>query len=94
MSIKYVLQGSIRNKSKLYRQWISLKKLLNITYAESVPQTFTKAREIIETMICKLERQFQRDIDAYSKNNLKLFWLHAYSKLKTKNWSGTLLTGQ
>ena len=62
-----------------------LKKLLNITYAENVPQTFTKARKIIETMISKLERQFQRDIDAYSKNNLKLFWLHAYSKLKTKN---------
>ena len=61
------------------------KKLINITYAENGPQTFTKVRKIIETMICKLERQFQRDIDAYSKNNLKLFWLHAYSKLKTKN---------
>lgn len=64
---------------------MSLKKLLNVTYAENVPQTYTKARKNTETMIGKLERQFQRDIHAYSKNNLKLFWLHVHSKLKTKN---------
>ena len=53
-----------------------------------------KSEKKINAMIDNLEGQFQSIIDAQSKNNPKMFWLHVHSKLKAKSWHGTSSTEQ
>ena len=91
MLIHQVLRDAIRNKSKLHRRWISPKNVSNVSGAENVRQTYTKARNKVKTMIRKSKRKFGRNIGIQSTNNPKIFWSHDRSNLKTKTGVAPLL---
>ena len=84
MPINQVLRDAIRNKSKLHKRWISSKNVLNVSHAENVRRAYTKARNKVKAMIRKSKREFESNIGIQSKRNLKMFWPHVRSKLKTK----------
>ena len=69
-----VLRDAIRNRSKLHRQWISSKNVLNVSDAENVRQAYTKARNQVKAMIRKSKREFERNTGIQSKSNPKIFW--------------------
>ena len=92
--INQVLRDAIRNKSKLNRRWISSKNVLNVSHAENVPQAYTKARKKVKAMIHKSKGEFERNIGLQLKSNLKIFWSHVCSNLKTKTGVAPCLQGE
>ena len=82
--IHQVLCDAIWNKSKLHRQWILSKNVLNDSDAEDVRRAYTKARIKVKAMIRKSKREFEKSIGIQSKSSRKIFWSHVFSKLKTK----------
>ena len=94
MPINQVLRDAIRNKSKLNRRWISSKNVSNVSHAENVPQAYTKARKKVKAMIHKSKGEFERNIGIQLKSNLKIFWSHVCSKLKTKTSVAPCLQGE
>ena len=94
MRISQVLHDAIRNKSKLHRQWISSKNVLNASEAENIRQAYIKARNKVKAMIRKSKTEFERNIDIQSKSNPKIFWSHFHSNLKTKTGVAPLLQGE
>ena len=92
--INQVLRDAIRNKSKLNRRWISSKNVLNVSHAGNVPQAYTKASKKLKAMIHKSKGDFERNIGIQLKSNLKIFWSHVCSKLKTKTGMAPCLQGQ
>ena len=78
-------------KSKLQRQWISSKYVLDVSDAANVWQAYTKAKNKFKAMIHKSKREFEKNISLQSKSNPKILWLHVRSKLKTKTSMAPLL---
>ena len=78
-------------KSKLQRQWISSKYVLDVSDAANIWQAYTKAKNKVKAMIHKSKREFEKNIGLQSKRNPKILWLHVRSKLKTKTSMAPLL---
>ena len=73
---------------------MSSKNILNVSHAENVPQAYTKARKKVKARIHKSKGEFERNIGIQLKSNLKIFWSHVCSKLKTKTSVAPCLQGK
>ena len=80
---------AIKNKEKAHRAWM---KALNSTEYEAAKARYTKARNIVKTLLRKAKRRYEREIAKVAKSNPKAFFGHIRRHLKTKRSVAPLLS--